>query len=287
MTHRDTFVTEVAVDLVDTLETTDHQTLQIELRSDTQVHVDVQRIVVSDERTRGGTTRDDLHHRGFHFHEALFIEEFTDTGNHLGADHEGLAGLFVGDQIQVALAAASFLVGQAFVLLGQRTQRLGQQADIGNVNGELTGLGLEQGTFDTHDVAQIPLLELLVVETFRQVVTGDVDLDLAGHVLQGGERSLAHDPAGHDATGNLHPFTQARQLLGAFVVELCVQIAREAVATEVVGERITLGAQGGQLGTTLGHLVVEFESLVDFRSDGLFRHGDSCLFTDLISGWLR
>jgi len=213
--------------------------------------------VVSDERTRGGTTRDDLHHRGFHFHEALFVEELADTGNHLGADHEGLAGLFVGDQIQVALAAASFLVGQAFVLLGQ------------------------------HDVAQIPLLELLVVETFRQVVTGDVDLDLAGHVLQGGERSLAHDPAGHDATGNLHPFTQARQLLGAFVVELCVQIAREAVATEVVGERITLGAQGGQLGTTLGHLVVEFESLVDFRSDGLFRHGDSCLFTDLISGWLR
>ncbi|MNQ50011.1 hypothetical protein D3C85_639370 [compost metagenome] len=276
VTHRDPFVTEVAVDLVDALETTDHQTLQIELGGDTQVHVDVQRIVVSDERTRGGTTRDDLHHGGFHFHEALLVEELADAGNHLGADHEGLAGLFVGDQIQVALTAAGFLVGQAFVLLGQRTQCLGQQADFAHMDGELAGVGAEQGPFHADYVPQIPLLELLVVEAFRQVVTGHVDLDLASHVLQGREGSLAHDPAGHDTTGNLHPFIQGHQLVGALVAKLGVQIAGQAVTTEVVGERVALGAQGGQLGATLSHLVVQFESLVDFRSSGLFRHGDSC-----------
>ncbi len=74
----------------------------------------------------------------------------------------------------------------------------------------------------------------------------------------------AHDPAGHDATGNLHPFTQCGQFVGALVTKLGVQIAGEAVTTEVVGEGVALGAQGGQLGTTLLHLVVQIESLVDF-----------------------
>ena len=232
--------------------------------------------MVGDEGTCGGATRDDLHHGGFHFHEALVVQELANAGHHLGAGHEGLAGLFVGDQVQVTLAAAGFLVGQALVLLGQRAQRLGQQADLADVDGELAGVGAEQGALDADDVPQIPLLELLVVEAFRQVVTGHVDLDLASHVLQGREGSLAHDPAGHDATGNLHPFIQGRQLVGALVAELGVQIAGQAVTTEVVGEGVALGAQGGQLGATLSHLVVQFESLVDFRGGGLFRHGDSC-----------
>ena len=60
-------------------------------------------------------------------------------------------------------------------------------------------------------------------------------------------------------TASAHAFDAVRAEAGVPVVEVITPGAREAVATEVVRERITLGAQGGQLGTTLSHLVVEFE----------------------------
>ncbi|CSC06218.1 Uncharacterised protein [Vibrio cholerae] len=69
MTWRKTFVTEVTVNFEYTIKTTDNQTLQVQLRRDTQVHRHVERVVVRDEWARTRTTRDHVHHRRFHFHE--------------------------------------------------------------------------------------------------------------------------------------------------------------------------------------------------------------------------
>ena len=46
-----TLVTEVLANLIDTLETTYDQALQVELGGDTHVHILVERIEVGDERT--------------------------------------------------------------------------------------------------------------------------------------------------------------------------------------------------------------------------------------------
>ena len=81
--RRDPFVTEVTVDLKHAIETADHQTLQIQLRRDTQVHVDVERIMMGDERTRGRTARNHLHHRRFHFHKVAVNHELTNAGHDL------------------------------------------------------------------------------------------------------------------------------------------------------------------------------------------------------------
>ena len=51
---REPLVAEVAVDLVDALEAADDQALQVQLRRDAQVHVQVERVVVREERARGG-----------------------------------------------------------------------------------------------------------------------------------------------------------------------------------------------------------------------------------------
>ena len=64
------FVAEVAVDLVDALQPAHHQPLQIQLRRDAQVQIDVQRVVVRDERTRRRAAVERLHHRRLHFDEA-------------------------------------------------------------------------------------------------------------------------------------------------------------------------------------------------------------------------
>ncbi|MNH23089.1 hypothetical protein D3C79_829720 [compost metagenome] len=184
MTRGNTFVTEVTVDLEHALEATYHQALQIQLWRDTQVHVDVQRVVVSNKRTSRRTARDHLHHRGFDFHKASAHHEVTDRRHHLRTDLEGVTGFFVGDQIQITLAITGFLIGQAVELVRQRTQGLGQQAQFGTVNGQLAGLGFEQLAACAKDIAQVPLLELLVINAFRQIVARNVQLDTAADVLQ-------------------------------------------------------------------------------------------------------
>ena len=47
--------------------------------------------------------------------------------------------LFVGDQIQVTLTVAGFLILQAVEFVRQRAQGFGQQTQLGAVNGELAG----------------------------------------------------------------------------------------------------------------------------------------------------
>ncbi len=50
------------------------QPFEIELGSDTQIQVDVERVVMGDERARDGAAVERLHHRCFHFEESALIE---------------------------------------------------------------------------------------------------------------------------------------------------------------------------------------------------------------------
>ncbi|CAH0228909.1 hypothetical protein SRABI106_02135 [Rahnella aquatilis] len=197
MTRRNAFVTEVTVDFEHAIEATDNQTLQVQFRRDTQVHIDIERIVVSDERTRRRTARDHLHHRGFDFHEAVFHHKAADTRHDLRTDFEGLTGIFVSDQVEITLTVTRFLILQAVEFVRQRTQCFGQQTQFRTMDRQFAGLGFEQFTGRTQDIAQIPFLELLVVDAFCEVITRNVKLDTATDILQGHERCLAHNTAGH------------------------------------------------------------------------------------------
>ena len=214
--------------------------------------------MVRDKWTRRRTTRNHLHHRGFYFHEAFAVQEITDTVDHLITDHERSAGIFVGDQIQVTLTAARLLIGQTFMLFWQRTQSLGQQTDAGGVHRQLTSVSAEHVTFNTNDVTQVPFFELFVVKTFWQIITGYVDLNFAAHILQGSECRFTHDTTGHDTTSDLDVMFFCFQFFLRFLTECFMQITSDLFTTEIVRERITLGAQLGQFGTALRHFVVEF-----------------------------
>ena len=224
MTNGDTFVTEVTVDFEHTVETTDHQTLQVQFRRDTQVHVQVQGVVMGDERTRRRAARDHLHHWGFHFHKVAVDHELADTGHDLGANFEGLTGVIVRDEIQVALTIARFLILQAVEFVRQRAQGFGQQTQFGAVDRELAGLGFEQLTARGNDVAKVPLFELLVVDAFRQIVTGDVQLNAAANILQRNEGGFTHDTTGHHAASNGDFNIQRFQLFVFFSIEVSVQL---------------------------------------------------------------
>ncbi len=90
----DALVAEVAVDLVDAVEASDDEALEVKLGGDAEEEVEVERVVVRGEGLRGGASRDLVHHRGFDFEVAAGVEEFSDGAQDGGAFDEDLADVW-------------------------------------------------------------------------------------------------------------------------------------------------------------------------------------------------
>ena len=207
------FVAEDTADLIDPLHAADDESLQRQLGGDAHVHVDVERIVVGDERTGSRAAGDGVEDRSLDFDVTRVIHRLADAGDDLGTLDERVLDVRVDDEVDVALTVPGVRVLQAVELFRQGQQALGKEFGCGSVDGDLAGLGLEDLTGDFEDVADVPrLLEGLVVVD-AEVVTGDVDLDVALAVLDLGEGGLAHDAAGDHAAAD-----------GDFLVLECVVI---------------------------------------------------------------
>ena len=155
-------VPEIAVDLVHALEAADDEPLEVQLRRDAQVHVLPERVVVRDEGPRDRAARDRLHHRGLDLEEAEGVEEVAQEPHHARAHAERLARGVVDDQVDVALPIARLGVREAVPLVGQRTQRLHQQAHRFRAHRELAGARAHEHALGADDVAHVPALERLV-----------------------------------------------------------------------------------------------------------------------------
>ena len=198
---RDPFVAEVAVDLEDPLEAADHQPLQIELRRDAQEELHVERVVMGGEGPRRGAAGDRLHHRRFDFEEIVLDHEVADGADDAAALLEDFAHLGIDDQIEITLAVAGLDVGETVPLLGQRQERLGEEAQGGGPQGELTGLGAKGGAAGADDIADIKPLEE-IEGLLADVVAADVDLGTTAAVLHLNKGGLAEVAAGHDPPGD-------------------------------------------------------------------------------------
>ena len=74
------------------------------------------------------------------------------------------------------------------------------------MDGDLAGLCLEDLSLNTHDIAYIQLLELLVC-LLADAVSRHIGLNIAALVQNIAEGSLAHHALLHDAAGHGHVFT--------------------------------------------------------------------------------
>ena len=249
--HRDAFVAEAPVDLEHALEAADDQPLQVQLGSDAQEHLLVERVVMGHERLGVGAARDRMQHRRLDLHEAVLDHEAADRRQRLAARSEARARGLVGDQVDVALPVLVFGIGQAMELVGQRPQALRQQAQLLDLDRELAGLGLEEQAFGTDDVAQVEVLEVAVVDLADRV-DADAQLDPPARVLQGREAGLAHDALEHQPAGDRD---RDRLRLERVVLEMAVlarQLGGAVLRLEVVGEGDAAAADRGQLLAPLG-----------------------------------
>ena len=262
---RDALIAEVAVDLEHLLESADDEPLQVQLRRDAQVELHVERVVLGDERPCRGAAGDRMHHRRLDFEIAAAHEEIADALDDLRTLDEHVARGCVGDEVHIPLAVPLLLIGHAMEFLRQRPQRLREQADIRHPDRQLAGLGLEQMSRRTDDVAQVPVLE--IVEPFgAERVERDVELDAAGHVLHGRKTRLAHHALQHHAAGDGHLQPKRFELLVGLCIMLRVQIRGKRIAPEIVRVGVAPRAQFSELAAAL----VDDLVLVDRRR--LLRH---------------
>ena len=112
-------VAEDAADLEDAVVAADDEPFQIELERDAQVEVHVERVVVGAEGSRGRPPGQRLEDGCLDLDEAATLEEGPRFLHHPAAAQEDVHHLGIGDQIQVALPVAEFLVLQSVVLLGK------------------------------------------------------------------------------------------------------------------------------------------------------------------------
>ena len=105
----------------------DDAALQVELGRDPQVEVAVERVVVGDEGPRQRAAVERLQHRGSRPRRSLARRATAVCRDHLARAAEQLAGLLVGDQVELAVAVARLHVLEAVELVGRRAQALRQQ----------------------------------------------------------------------------------------------------------------------------------------------------------------
>lgn len=186
----DALVTELTANLVDTVQTTDGQHLEVQLGGNTHEHVEVEVVVVGDEGLGGGTTSNHVHHRGLDFQEVALVQEVAQVRDHLGARDELVTDVGVHDQIEVALAVAQLLVLEAVMGLGQHAQTGREKLDGLGEDGQLTALGLAGHTADTDDVTTAQQVVDRSVVLFRVLGRGH-DLDLGALAVQVIETQLS------------------------------------------------------------------------------------------------
>ncbi len=245
---RKPFVAEVAVDLVDALKAADREALQVKLRRNAQVHVEIQGVMVSNERFRRGTAGNHLHHGCFHFHEAALVHVLADEGDDLGATLKHLPGIRVHDQVDVALPIAELLIGQTVVFVRQRSQRLGQQPRLFHVDIQIALTGFMQGAPGGHDITEIPCFDPFQRVGIQHLAI-DVQLYLCRPVLYQ-QKSAA---VAHQTTGHRIRLIALLQLLFGRVAKACLQLRRHGAAAKIVREGVAALTQPGELGAPLGY----------------------------------
>src|SRR5205807_9096006 len=106
---------------------THQESLQVQFESDAQVQVDVERVVVRDERPGGGAAGDRLQCRRLDFLVTGGVKIIADGANDLDAFLGAFEHLRAVNEIEVTMPQAKLDLLHAAPLIGVRQQRLAQK----------------------------------------------------------------------------------------------------------------------------------------------------------------
>ena len=117
MTGIYTFITEYTSDLINSLKTTNDQSLQIKLKRNTKLNIFVQCIIMSFKRSCCSTACICNQHRSFHFHEVTVCKEVTDFFQNLGTFDKYVLAVLIHDKVYISLTITHICICQSMEFL--------------------------------------------------------------------------------------------------------------------------------------------------------------------------
>ena len=117
------FVAEVASDFKNALKTADDQLFEIQLRSNAQIQVHIQRVMMRDKRFGIGAAHNRMQHRRFDFQKVVSFKITADGRGDFTTLFVDFTAFVVHDKINVTLTITSLNVRQAVEFFRQRLQR--------------------------------------------------------------------------------------------------------------------------------------------------------------------
>ena len=155
------------------------------------------------KRSGRRTARIGNKHRCLHFHEALIVKITANGADDFGSLDEGILCFFIHNQIHISLTIADIGICKAVIFFRQNLQRLAKKGNLLGMNGNLAHHCTEYIAFDAHNITDIVFLEVRI-GLFTDAVSGNIDLNVAGLILNITERSLAHNTLAHQTSGNAY-----------------------------------------------------------------------------------
>ena len=131
----------------------------MEFRSDAQVNVHIEGVVMRLERTGSRAAGNGMEHRRFNFQEMTVVEVFADAFDDLRPFDEGIFDFRVDDEVEVTLTITRFLVRQAMEFFRQRAEGFGQEGPFFDADRRFPGMSNEDRPFDADDITDIEELE--------------------------------------------------------------------------------------------------------------------------------
>lgn len=158
MRQVDPFVPEDTANLVNAVQAPYDELLEVQLGRNAEVQVEVEVVVVRDERLGRRAARDHARHGRLDLEEPEAVEVPADVVDDLVACDEDAPRVFGEYQVEVSLAVPGLLVFQPEVPGGQLVQVRCEQDHLGGRYGELAFLRARGPADDTDDVASTEYL---------------------------------------------------------------------------------------------------------------------------------
>ena len=196
-------VAEDAADFEDAVHAADEQPLERELERDPQAHLDIEGVVVGEERLRGRAAGLAQQHRCLDLAEASLDQHAAHRGDRSRARCEHRARPRIDYEVDVAAAIAHLGIGEPVAHVGQRAQRLGQELDAVHTHRELARGRRDHPALGADPVAEVEAGDVVEGVVAELVARGE-QLDRAGLVHQVDEIQPAVAAQAHHAPGNPH-----------------------------------------------------------------------------------
>mmetsp|Transcript_3263 Transcript_3263/g.4493 ORF Transcript_3263/g.4493 Transcript_3263/m.4493 type:complete len:335 (-) Transcript_3263:464-1468(-) len=179
VSHINSLISEDSANFVDSVQTSNNELLQVQLRSNSHKELHLQIVMEGFEWLGSSSSSNHVQDGGFDFQESSGVQESSEVSDNVALHCEGASDILVHDEVEVSLSVSGFLVLQTSSLLWKHVQARREQNNFGWDNGKLSllRLGSSWVSSDTNDITSSQYsVDLVKVSVVVSLISQNLNL---------------------------------------------------------------------------------------------------------------